>query len=165
MFDLHGYIADRAARAGVAGFEDLGLDTYADEARFFSYRRATHRKEPDYGRLVAAIALGVSAARRASVDKLGAARISVERADEPAQSPKPAGKDRACWPGGWRGACRVSDSITAGSCWRSSSPSPRHRRRDGPARRADPAARTPGFGWSAEAHLRRGGAADLLSTD
>jgi YfiH family protein len=57
MFDLHGYIAARAARAGIAGFEDLGLDTYADEARFFSYRRATHRQEPDYGRLVAAIAL------------------------------------------------------------------------------------------------------------
>ena len=57
MFDLHGYIADRAARAGIAHFEDLGLDTYADEARFFSYRRATHRKEADYGRLVAAIAL------------------------------------------------------------------------------------------------------------
>ncbi len=57
MFDLHCYIADRAARAGIAGFEDLGLDTYADEARFFSYRRATHRNEPDYGRLVAAIAL------------------------------------------------------------------------------------------------------------
>jgi YfiH family protein len=57
MFDLHGYIAERVARAGVGRFEDLGLDTYADEARFFSYRRATHRKEPDYGRLVAAIAL------------------------------------------------------------------------------------------------------------
>jgi YfiH family protein len=57
MFDLHGYIADRVARAGIARFEDLGLDTYSDEARFFSYRRATHRKEPDYGRLVAAIAL------------------------------------------------------------------------------------------------------------
>ena len=57
MFDLHGYIAERAARAGIARFEDLGLDTYADEARFFSYRRATHRKEADYGRLVAAIAL------------------------------------------------------------------------------------------------------------
>jgi hypothetical protein len=57
MFDLHGYIAERAARAGVGHFEDLGLDTYADEARFFSYRRATHRGEPDYGRLVSAIAL------------------------------------------------------------------------------------------------------------
>ena len=57
MFDLHGYIAERAARAGIGGFEDSGLDTYADELRFFSYRRTTHRKEPDYGRLVAAIVL------------------------------------------------------------------------------------------------------------
>jgi polyphenol oxidase len=57
MFDLHGYIAERAHHAGLRVFEDSGLDTYADEARFFSYRRTTHRKEPDYGRLVAAIAL------------------------------------------------------------------------------------------------------------
>jgi YfiH family protein len=57
MFDLHGYIGERAARAGVGEFEDSGLDAYADEARFFSYRRTTHRREPDYGRLVSAIAL------------------------------------------------------------------------------------------------------------
>jgi YfiH family protein len=57
MFDLKAYIAERAARAGLGRFEDLHLDTYADEKRFFSYRRATHRKEPDYGRLVSAIAL------------------------------------------------------------------------------------------------------------
>jgi polyphenol oxidase len=57
MFDLNGYIADRAARAGVGRFEDLRLDTYPDEDRFFSYRRTTHRKEPDYGRLVSAIVL------------------------------------------------------------------------------------------------------------
>jgi YfiH family protein len=57
MFDLHGYIVERAARAGLTAFEDSGLDTYADEQRFFSYRRTTHRSEPDYGRLVAAIVL------------------------------------------------------------------------------------------------------------
>jgi polyphenol oxidase len=57
MFDLHGYIAGRAARAGIGRFEDLRLDTYADESRFFSYRRATHRQEPDYGRLISVIAL------------------------------------------------------------------------------------------------------------
>jgi YfiH family protein len=57
MFDLHGYIGERAARAGIVCFEDSGLDTYADEDRFFSFRRTTHRKEPDYGRLVSAIAL------------------------------------------------------------------------------------------------------------
>ena len=58
MFDLHGFIAMRLARAGVTQFEDLGVDTYADEERCFSFRRATHRGEPDYGRMVAAIALG-----------------------------------------------------------------------------------------------------------
>jgi len=57
MFDLNAYIAERAARAGVGRFEDLRLDTYADEPRFFSYRRATHRKEPDYGRLLSVIVM------------------------------------------------------------------------------------------------------------
>lgn len=57
LFDLPGFIGFRLKRAGVGRFDDLGLDTYADEARFFSYRRMTHRGEADYGRLVAAIAL------------------------------------------------------------------------------------------------------------
>jgi copper oxidase (laccase) domain-containing protein len=57
MFDLTGYIADRVARAGVASFEDLGLCTYAEPERFFSYRRTTQRGEPDYGRHINAIAL------------------------------------------------------------------------------------------------------------
>jgi polyphenol oxidase len=57
MFNLNAYIAERAARAGVGRFEDLGLDTYSDERRFFSYRRATHRKEPDYGRLLSVIVM------------------------------------------------------------------------------------------------------------
>lgn len=57
MFNLNAYIAERAARAGVGRFEDLGLDTYADERRFFSYRRATHRKEPDYGQLLSVIVM------------------------------------------------------------------------------------------------------------
>lgn len=57
MLDLPGFIAARLRRIGVGAVEDLGLDTYADEARFFSYRRATHRGEPDYGRHLSAIAL------------------------------------------------------------------------------------------------------------
>lgn len=57
LFDLGGYIAMRLNAAEIAVVEDLGFDTYADEARFYSFRRTTHRKEPDYGRLVAAIAL------------------------------------------------------------------------------------------------------------
>lgn len=57
MFDLAGYIRARLDRAGIARIDDLGLCTYADEARFFSYRRSVHRNEPDYGRHVHAIAL------------------------------------------------------------------------------------------------------------
>jgi polyphenol oxidase len=57
MFDLPAFIAKRVERAGVASFENLQIDTYADEARCFSYRRSVHRKEADYGRLVSAIAL------------------------------------------------------------------------------------------------------------
>ena len=57
MFDLAGYIADRAQRAGIVNFEDLGLCTYAEPERFFSYRRTTKQSEPDYGRHINAIAL------------------------------------------------------------------------------------------------------------
>jgi hypothetical protein len=57
MFDLPAYIASRLDRLGLAAVEDTALCTYADEDRFFSYRRATHRREPDYGRQIAAIAL------------------------------------------------------------------------------------------------------------
>ena len=57
MFDLPGFIGARLSAAGVGGFVDLALDTYADDARFYSYRRSVHRAEPDYGRLVGAIAL------------------------------------------------------------------------------------------------------------
>ena len=60
QFDLAGYIAARLKRAGLSEVEDLGHCTYADPARFFSYRRATHRAEPDYGRQVNAIALAAN---------------------------------------------------------------------------------------------------------
>ncbi len=57
MLDLGGYVAERLKRAGVGEIEDLGVCTYADPSRFFSYRRCTHRAEADYGRHVNAIAL------------------------------------------------------------------------------------------------------------
>jgi len=57
MFDLPGFIGARLEAAGIGAFTDLALCTYSDEERFFSYRRTTHRKEPDYGRLISAIAL------------------------------------------------------------------------------------------------------------
>jgi YfiH family protein len=56
MFDLAGFVRMRLENAGVLMIDDLGVDTYADD-RFFSYRRSVHRKEPDYGRHVHAIAL------------------------------------------------------------------------------------------------------------
>ena len=57
QFDLEAYVAHRLAAAGVKTVEMLGLDTYADAGRFFSYRRARHRGEPDYGRQVSIIGL------------------------------------------------------------------------------------------------------------
>jgi polyphenol oxidase len=57
QFDIEGYVASRLAAAGVTRIDALGLDTYADEDRFFSFRRATHRGEPGYGRQIALIGL------------------------------------------------------------------------------------------------------------
>ncbi len=57
MFDLPGYIASRLAQAGVKQATITGHDTVPDEDRFFSYRRGTHRNEPDYGRQISAIAI------------------------------------------------------------------------------------------------------------
>jgi purine-nucleoside/S-methyl-5'-thioadenosine phosphorylase / adenosine deaminase len=57
QFDLEAYVLARLADAGVTRAEALGLDTYADPERFFSYRRATHKSEPSYGRQLSLIAL------------------------------------------------------------------------------------------------------------
>jgi YfiH family protein len=57
MFDLAGYVVSTLQRAGIERIEDIGHCTYADPAQFYSYRRATHRAEPDYGRHVNAIVL------------------------------------------------------------------------------------------------------------
>ncbi len=57
QFDLPAYGLHRLARAGVGHAEWSRHCTYADPDRFFSYRRATHAQEADYGRLIAAIRL------------------------------------------------------------------------------------------------------------
>ncbi len=57
LFDLPGYIGARLSRAGIEQIEDVGLCTYADASRFFSFRRTTHRGEADYGRHLNAIVL------------------------------------------------------------------------------------------------------------
>ena len=58
MFDLEGYVHARVGDAGVAGAGRAGLDNYAEPHRLFSYRRATLRGEPDFGRGLSAIVLG-----------------------------------------------------------------------------------------------------------
>ena len=57
QFDLEAFVLARLAAAGIARAEALGLDTYSDPDRFFSYRRATHRGEPTYGRQCSIICL------------------------------------------------------------------------------------------------------------
>jgi YfiH family protein len=57
LFDLPDYVLSRLAAAGVAGAEWIGRDTCAEDDWFFSNRRAVHRGERDYGRLLSAIAL------------------------------------------------------------------------------------------------------------
>jgi YfiH family protein len=57
QFDLPAFVLARLAEAGVAKAEWVHADTCADEARFYSNRRAVLRGEPDYGRLMSAIML------------------------------------------------------------------------------------------------------------
>ena len=57
-FDLEAFVVARAASAGIGSVEALGLDTYGQADRFYSYRRATHRGEGDYGRQISLIAIG-----------------------------------------------------------------------------------------------------------
>ncbi len=56
-FDLEAYVVERLTAAGIGSVEALGLDTYADSERFFSYRRSSHRGEADYGRQISLIAV------------------------------------------------------------------------------------------------------------
>jgi YfiH family protein len=57
-FDLPAYLLHRLAAAGLRQVEALGLDTYGRDADFYSFRRATHRGEPSYGRQISLIGLG-----------------------------------------------------------------------------------------------------------
>ncbi|MDK3017469.1 peptidoglycan editing factor PgeF [Pseudodonghicola flavimaris] len=57
LFDLPGYGLHRLRRAGIGAAEWTRHCTYSDPERFYSYRRTTHLKEADYGRLISAIRL------------------------------------------------------------------------------------------------------------
>ena len=61
-FDLPGYVASRLQAAGIASIDVVGVDTYAASDRFYSFRRATHRGEVDYGRQVSLIGLPATSA-------------------------------------------------------------------------------------------------------
>lgn len=54
-FDLSAYVLGRLAALQLAACESATECTYANESRFFSYRRSCHRNEPDYGRQISAI--------------------------------------------------------------------------------------------------------------
>jgi YfiH family protein len=57
QFDLEAFTAAQLRSCGVERIDPLGLDTYADPARFHSFRRSTHRGEPTLGRQFSLIAL------------------------------------------------------------------------------------------------------------
>ena len=57
MFDLPAYLIARMKANGIENVVDTRLCTYSNAKQFFSYRRATHAHEKDYGRLISAIAL------------------------------------------------------------------------------------------------------------
>ena len=59
-FALEACVASRLERAGVTRIDPLGLDTYSDQEHFFSYRRATHRGEANYGRQFSLIGIAAS---------------------------------------------------------------------------------------------------------
>jgi len=57
QFDLPAFGLHRLRGAGVGHAGWTGHCTYSDAAKFYSYRRATHNHEADYGRLISTIRL------------------------------------------------------------------------------------------------------------
>ena len=57
QFDLEAYVVARLAAAGLTRIEAMGLDTYPEADRFFSFRRATHAGEAEYGRQISIIGI------------------------------------------------------------------------------------------------------------
>ena len=57
QFDIESYVAARLQDAGAGGVDKLGLDTYVQEDRYYSYRRSCHRGEPGYGRQISLIGM------------------------------------------------------------------------------------------------------------
>ena len=60
QFDLAGFVMARLTILNLCSCHDLALDTYADDEKFYSYRRSCHRNESDYGRQISAITLATA---------------------------------------------------------------------------------------------------------
>lgn len=58
MFDLSGYCAWRLFRVGLKNVTVMDKDTYKNQDEFYSYRRATHNNDSDYGRQISVISIG-----------------------------------------------------------------------------------------------------------
>lgn len=57
LFDLKRFVTDQMVNCSIDSVDRLTNDTYADADTFYSYRRTTHRNEPDYGRQISCIML------------------------------------------------------------------------------------------------------------
>lgn len=57
LFDLPGLGLHKLRQAGAGAAEWTRYCTYSEPEKFYSYRRATHAKEADYGRLISCIRL------------------------------------------------------------------------------------------------------------
>ncbi|MDH5722368.1 MAG: peptidoglycan editing factor PgeF [Alphaproteobacteria bacterium] len=57
VFDLSGYCAYRLSRVGVRNVTLMDVDTYSNDTLFYSYRRATHKNEKEYGRQISVISI------------------------------------------------------------------------------------------------------------
>lgn len=57
LFDLPSYVEKKLSEAGIEKVENLKINTYSEEEKFFSFRRSFHRGENDCGRNVSAIAI------------------------------------------------------------------------------------------------------------
>jgi polyphenol oxidase len=57
LFDNKNFVCEKLRSSGVQNITVMPYDTYADAANYFSFRRATHAGEADYGRQISAIIL------------------------------------------------------------------------------------------------------------
>lgn len=57
MFDLKGVVSYRLKKAGIVNLENVDIDSYSNETKFFSYRRSCHKNQKDYGRNISCITL------------------------------------------------------------------------------------------------------------